>query len=91
MGIDVESRRQQREKTPTSAPLSSLGLKGDSGALADLVAQLPHVYDSAMQTRQTSAFVAGESLGMKWNRHDFEWVYLYLCINGSIVGQSVRP
>ena len=60
MGIDVESRRQQREMTPTSAPLLSLGLKGESGALADLVAQLPYVFDSAMQTRQTSAFIAGE-------------------------------
>ena len=63
MGIDVDSRRQQRETTPaSSAPLSSLGLKGDNGAMADLVAQLPHVYDSAMQTRQTSAFIAGESI-----------------------------
>ena len=60
MGIDVDSRRQQREVTQaSSAPLLSLGLKGDSGAMADLVAQLPHVFDSAMQTRQTSAFIAG--------------------------------
>ena len=60
MGIDVDSRRQQRELTQaSSAPLLSLGLKGDSGAMADLVAQLPHVYDGALQTRQTSAFIAG--------------------------------
>ena len=63
MGIDVDSRRQQREMTQaSSAPLQSLGLKGDSNALADLVAQLPHVYDSAMQTRQTSAFIAGNGM-----------------------------